>query len=204
MSATESPPPTTQEAKPTRSDRLLSLVRKLIDYGKELAATLHQRAAADLRAVRHSFGTADLALILLRLKRGLLRAQALEARLEQRAARLDAPRKPRAALAQREPSPNRPAAPSVEDPDAPIELPTEDQIAAWDRRRPIGAVIADICRDLGILCDHPLWREIQRAVVFEGGSHFRLVMEIIHRGSRLFAEALFPDAPPAPAGTGPP
>ena len=86
----------------------------------------------------------------------------------------------------------------------PLELPTEAEIAEWVRRRPIGAVIADICRDFGILCDHPLWREIQRAIRFEGGSCTRLVKEIIHRGSRLFAEALFPSAPQAPAGTGPP
>ena len=195
MSATETAP----DAKPTRSGRLVTLVRKLIDYGRELAATLHQRAATDLRAVRHAFGTADVALILLRIRRGLMRAQALEARLEQCAARLDAPRKPCGAPARHRPSPAQSAAPLAEHADTPIELPTEAEIAAWVRRRPIGAVVADICRDLGILCDHPLWREVQHAIMFEGGSCFRLVMEIIHRGSRLFAEAMFPNAPPAPA-----
>ena len=101
---------------------------------------------------------------------------------------------------------SRSAARQPEDPNTPIELPTEAEIAEWVRRRPIGTVVADICRDLGILCDHPLWREIQRAIMFEGGNYFRLVMEIIHRGSRLFAEALFPSTPAAavPAGTGPP
>ncbi len=193
-----------EQPKPSRSGRLLSLVRKLIDYGKDLVATLHQRAATDLFAIRHSWGTADLALILLRIKRGLLRAQALEARLEQSAARLDAPRKSPAVRAQRKPGPTRSAAPPAENPNAPIELPTEAEIATWARRRQIGVVIADICRDLGILCDHPLWRELHRAITREGGCYVRLVMAIIHRGSRLIAEALFPTPPPAPAGAGPP
>jgi hypothetical protein len=46
MSAAASvPDPTTQ---PSRSARLLDLVRKLIDYGKELATTLRERASSDL------------------------------------------------------------------------------------------------------------------------------------------------------------
>jgi hypothetical protein len=201
---------------PSRVGRLLSLIHKLIDYGKELAATLHERAATDPRSVVRSFGIADLALILVRIRRGLLRANALEARLVQNATRLDAERKPRSAPAQHKPRPARSpgqarghglAVTHAEDPDAPLELPTEAEIAAWIRRRPIGAVIADICRDLGIACDNPLWRELQHAIMTEGGSYTRLVMEIIDRGARLIAEAWFPSAPiapPVPAGTGPP
>jgi hypothetical protein len=209
-------PTTEPDAKPSRSRLLLSLIRRLIDYGKELTATLHDRAATDPRSVVRSFGIADLALILLRIKRGLLRANALEARLAQNAARLDAERKPRAVPAQHKPSPARspdqaqghgPAVSRTEDPDAPLELPTEAEIAAWVRRRPIGAVIADICRDLGIACDHPLWRELRYAITAERGSYTRLVQEIIRRGARRIAEAWFPStpsAPPVPASTGPP
>ena len=88
MSAAASvPDPTTQ---PSRRARLLDLVRKLIDYGKELATTLRQRASTDLRFDALRFGTSDLALILARITRGLHRATALEARLLQNAARLDA------------------------------------------------------------------------------------------------------------------
>ncbi len=67
MSAAAAPaePPTPN---PSRAGRLLSLVRRLIDYGRELAATLHQRAATDLRSVTCSFGTSDLALILVRIR----------------------------------------------------------------------------------------------------------------------------------------
>ncbi|HME20220.1 MAG TPA: hypothetical protein VKI44_02440 [Acetobacteraceae bacterium] len=42
--ATSTRTPTTE---PSRSGRLLSLVPKLIDYGRELAATLRQRTAAE-------------------------------------------------------------------------------------------------------------------------------------------------------------
>jgi hypothetical protein len=206
-------PAPADQPKPSRSGRLLALVRRLINYGKDLAATLHQRAAADPRFVERAFGICDLALIVVRIKRGLLRAGALEARLVQNAALLDAGPRPRFPPAEHKPCParsprqargNRRAMSDAEDPEAPLELPTEAEIAAWVRRRPIGAVIADICRDLGIACDHPLWRELQDAIMSEGGSYTRLVMEIIDRGARLIAEAWFPSAPPAPAGTGPP
>jgi hypothetical protein len=197
-------PTSAEQPKPSRAGRLLDLVRRLIDYGKELAASLHQRAATDPRSVVRSFGTCDLALILVRIKRGLLRADALEARLVRNAARLDAGPTPRSAPAQHNARSAKPAVPRPEDPDAPLSLPTEAEIAAWVRRRPIGAVIADICRDLGIVGNHPLWRELQRAITGEGGNYTRLVTELIDRGSRLFAEAWRASALPAPAGTGPP
>ncbi len=203
MSAAASP---TEPPKPSRSGRLLNLVRKLIDYGHELAATLQQRATADLRSIAQSFGTSDLALILMRIRRGLLCANALEARLVQSAVRLDAERRSRSAPARHAPRPACPVAPRDEAPDAPLELPTEAEIAAWVRRRPIGTVIADICRDLGILPSHPLWRELERAIILEGSGYARLVSEIIDRGARLIAAAWFPRPQPAaaPAGTGPP
>ena len=209
-------PTTEPDAKPSRSGLLLSLVRRLIDYGRDLAATLHERAASDPRFVARSFGIADLALILVRIKRGLMRADALEARLVQNAARLDAEPEPRSMPAQRKPRPARsphqaqehgPAVPHTEDSDAPLALPTEAEIATWVRCRPIGAVIADICRDFGITCDHPLWRELQDVITTERGSYTRLVLDVIDRAARVIAELWFPSAPtapPVPAGTGPP
>jgi hypothetical protein len=77
------------EPQPSRSGRLLALVRKLIDYGRELAATIRQHTAADPTHTRACFGTTDIALIIARITRGLLRAQALEARVTRCAARLD-------------------------------------------------------------------------------------------------------------------
>jgi hypothetical protein len=209
MSAAASvPDPTTQ---PSRSARLLDLVRKLIDYGKELATTLRQRASTDLRFDAVRFGTSDLALILARITRGLNRATALEARLLQNAARLDAepapssraPPRPRQRTAQ-------PAARRAHQADDLLaHLPTPEQIAAEVRRRPVGAVIADICRDLGILPSHPLWRELQHAIIRYDGSLANLMEDILDRAFPLPATARSrsPAPPPAslaPASTGPP
>jgi hypothetical protein len=73
---------------PSRLGRVLSLVRKLIDYGTHLAATVQQRASAPGFALfARPFGTADLAAILARITNGLRRAAVLEAALIRRAAR---------------------------------------------------------------------------------------------------------------------
>ena len=173
---------------PSRVGRLLALVRKLIDYGRDLAAKVQQRDSAT--ETRH-FDTSDILLILARITQGLHRAQALEERLIRNAARLDAARRPRPKPV----TPKKPRAPRLVgdssqpgDPDHPL-LPTAEQIAAEVRRRPIGAVLADICRDLGILPSHPLWRELSDAIMANGGNLARLVKEIIAQGGRRFAQA---------------
>ncbi len=202
---------------PTRTGRFLNLVRKLIDYGKQLAATLQQRpSATQLWDAARDFGTRDIALILARITRGLLLAGALEARLvshplpeQTRAApaRASSPRASRAAP---------PAAPRAEPPEDPrlARLPTPEQIAAEVRRRPVGVVLADICRDLGIVTCHPLWQELHFAIMDGGGSFIRLWKDISKRASAARRAEPPADAPPAwPApwpqtvaacGTGPP
>jgi hypothetical protein len=186
----------------TRSGRLLDLVRRLIDYGKELAASLQRRAAVDHP---HAFGTADIALILARITCGLHRATALEARLIHRAARLDA------APRQRAPSQRVPRAtpPDIDRAASLAQLPTPEQIAAKVRRQPIGAVIADICRDLGIMPCHPLWRELSQLIIRHGGSLANLVSDILDRAWPIPATAPAAPSPPLPpspalACTGPP
>jgi len=82
------------------------------------------------------------------------------------------------------------------------------------RRRPIGAVIADICRDLGILPSHPLWRDVQLAIIKHGGSLAGLVKDILDQAFPLAARAASAVTRPAsrrpilrfegPSGTGPP
>jgi hypothetical protein len=47
------------------------------------------------------------------------------------------------------------------------------------RCQPIGAVIADICRDLEILPNHPLWRDLQQAINAFRSNYARLVIEIL-------------------------
>jgi hypothetical protein len=207
MSAAETPAPTTV---PSRSGRLLGLVRKLIDYARELAATIRQHTAAEPGFARARFGTTDLAAIFASIARGLLRANALEARVLRSAAHIDAERRPgQARSAARAPAAPRLAAEA--DPGL-AGLPTPEQIAAEVRRRPIGAVIADICRDLGITASHPLWQEVHHAMLKHGGSFVGLMTDLIDRAFPLPARLLPAAAPAAsrplrseaPGGTGPP
>ncbi len=213
MSAAATAPPTVPE--PSRAGRLLGLVRKLIEYGKELAATIRQRAVADPIVTRTCFGTTDIALILARIARGLHRATELEARVLRCAARLDAGPAPAKPRSEPRSEPKAPAARSTQ-PAAPAltSLPTPEQIAAEVRRRPIGAVLADICRDLGILPSHPLWRELQIAIIRYDGNYAALVKDILDRAFSLPSPhasagppaALHGPAPryQAPSCTGPP
>ena len=107
-------------------------------------------------------------MILARISRGLHRANALESRLLRNADRLDAA--PRVTRPDPRPrAPRQAAAPSTVEANVRLaHLPTPAQIAAKVRRQPIGAVIADICRDLGIMPSHPLWRELQLVIIREG------------------------------------
>jgi len=152
------PDPTDRDL-PPRVGKLLVLLHTFIAFGRNLADTLRQHTA-DPRVlpwfthVALTFQSVDLALILARIRRGLLRAAALEERLRKFATRgkdLDPdrtrPRKPRKSRPRKKP------APRLHDPALPPSLespPTLEQIAAEDRRRPIGAVLVDICLDLGI------------------------------------------------------
>ncbi len=49
-------------------------------------------------------------------------------------------------------------------------LPTLKQIAAQLRDRPIGDVLAEICRDLGILTANSFWQELEIALRENGGN----------------------------------
>ena len=84
------------------------MVRKLIVYGREIAATIRQRTAAQPIFAKARFGTTDPALILTRIARGLLLANALEARVLRSAAHIDAgPRPGRIRSAARAPAARR-------------------------------------------------------------------------------------------------
>jgi hypothetical protein len=205
MSATEATP------NPSRAGRLLGLVRQLIDYGRQLAATLRDSPRPP--------GAGDITLILARITRGLLRAEALEARVVRAVPRLDAePAPPRAPFHRHTPPAHAAARPAaarsveglVPGLDPGIGLPTEEQIAAEVRRRPIGAVIADICRDLGIMPNHPLWPELRVLIIRHGGNLASLVKDILDRAFRRFTADGPPARPaaalqsPAPSGAGPP
>lgn len=200
---------------PSRTGRLLGLVRKLIDYGKELAGTLQQRPSAEtLFGITLCFGTISIALILARITRGLRIAAALEARLANRAERPQRSQPTARAPSSRKPRAARPAAQYAaqyaarhQDDLASLldALPTPEEIAAQIRRRPIGAVLVDICSDLGITADHPLWREITYAIIDTGGSFAALVKDVFKR-TRItnFLPPDTPMIPPMPPGWRPP
>jgi hypothetical protein len=209
--ATTADPP-----QPSRSGRLLSLVRQLIDYGRHLAATLRQRAVpADPPGLARAFGTSDLTLILARVAQGLYRAGLLEEKIAGAAARLDAEPQPEAAPSPRArrarevqpPPPRQPQAPPTDPASLLAALPTPDQIAAKVRRQSIGAVLADICRDLGIAPSHPLWRDLHLAITQYGGNYIRLIMGWFERAFPIAHIAARLRARPEPSqrtGTGPP
>jgi len=176
-------PDPTDRALPPRVGGFLGLLRTLIAYGTNLAGTLRQHAADPrlLPCFAHVaiiLRTGDLTLILARVSRALLRAAALEERLRRLAARGQDLRdpmrpvptpKPRKKRARRKPAPrlHDPAQePSLESP------PTLEQIAAEDRCRPIGAVLVDICLDLGIVrgqMDRATWNQLHDYIISYGG-----------------------------------
>lgn len=177
------PAPTPADAT-TRTGRLLGVLRALILHGKQLAARLQQRAAAtNLAGIICSFGTTDIARILASITRGLHLATALEAKVASRPVRQPAaPADAESTPSRGQPRPITPAdqtAPEI-DPRI-VNLPNPEDIAAQIRRRPAGAVIADICRLLGIVPADPLWRQISLVVMENGGSFLKLYKEAMDR-----------------------
>jgi len=169
--------------------RLLGLVRRLVDYGRDLVATLQARDTPDTPLdVAHRFGGVTLALVIARITRGLMIAAALERRLLR-------PRpRPQDAIPQLAPAPAKPRAirtPRQPRSDEEAEellgaLPSAREIAARIRGRRPGAVIVDICRDLGITGHHPLWREVCDAIMLHGGNMMKLLRIFTTRGAATY------------------
>jgi len=186
----------------SRTGRLRSLVRKLIDYGKELASTLQQHAsAANLAVVTRHFGTTDIAAILACITRGLLRAAALEARIVSLPARPDNAPARTSAPSHRQPRAAQPAAQPAGDAESRLaRLPTPGHIATEIRRRSIGAVLADICQDLGIVPSHSLWRELSLVLTENGGDIGTLYRATAERLRPRVADPFATIIPPMPPG----
>ena len=208
-------------AVPGRLGKLLGIVHTLIAYGRNLAATLQHAPAPHLlpyfNFVALAFDTSSLPLILTRITRGLLRAAALQERLRHRAGR-GQHMEERART--RPPSPRKPRAPGpAASRHAPARgpfihsPPTLEEIAAGDRRRPIAAVLADICRDLGIepeQLDRVAWIELCRDIIDYRGNLVTLLCTRWHHsvvptagphrvGRKSEAHCAIPTQQPLPA-----
>ena len=175
-----------------RVGRLLGVVRRLVAYGTKLLNTLQQGACAQREAlILHAFGTKDLALIIARIKCGLLRAAGLEVRLngfvkrgrdlQPTPWRMSMPRERKVADAALDAN-----APSAAEPHARVPgealalLPSAAEIAEQVRTRPLDAVIGDICRDLGLppgMMDGALWQELTEALLECGLSLARFLRD---------------------------
>jgi hypothetical protein len=199
---------------PTRTGRLLSVIRTLIAYGTGLVQALQERTSLPASVAR-SFGTLDIALILSRIARGLQLATALEARVVAHPLRETAPSTAVRAPSDRTPPLAEPAAPRRRRPVPPPlpDMPTAEEIAEAARHRPVGAVIAEICRDLGIVPSNPLWHEVMLVVDEFGGNGLKLFNDVVDRlCTWLGAVSALPEAglpmpgslPAAACATGPP
>jgi hypothetical protein len=201
----------------SRAGRVLDLLRKLIEYGQDLARTVQGRtAAATLLTVAVQFGTRDMALILARITRGLRLAAALEERLASRPTRPDADaahfRAPSGRATHASDDRAKRTTLRAEKRSPLPDVPTAEEIAAALRHRPAAAVIADICRDLGIVPAHPLWREVMTVLCGHGGNAAKFLTDVLKRvhGWLIAPPAADADSwlrPPqhaAACGTGPP
>ena len=185
------PPDPPQDHSPTaipdRIAALLRIVGTLLGYGRHLADTVRDRAAAPgFPAIAAGFGTLDLAIILARLQRGILRAAALQRVLLARAARgrdIAFSRRrirtratqpaPAGAVANRQPRARKSAPRPPRRALADVHTPTLQELERQVRRRPIGRTIADICLDLAVvpgLCTGPFWNALFEAMQSYGGS----------------------------------
>ena len=197
-----------------RYGRLLGLVRRIIDHGRDLVASLkRQNAPSPSGEVARRFGTFNLALIIARITRGLAIAAGLELRLlRARPAQRTNPNRPARPA---RPRPARPPVTSQSEDDAALlrAMPSAEEIAERIRHRAPGAVIVEICRDLGIHADHPLWPEIRDAIILHDGSLARMVRVWMDRMAIFMAALIAQPSPDAsshgwggllPVSTGPP
>ncbi len=177
--------------------------------GRDLLAALQQRNTPDAPlAIAHRFGAISLAVIIARITRGLMLATAMHRRVIRTRRYIDAPETIPSRPPGSSPSGPRPRAPArlvEEDPVEQGKLPSAREIAERIRRRPLGAVIVDICQDLGIDSHHALWGAVLAAITCHGGDRRKLLDAMQRRHARATELGLPPlpsweDASAAPAG----
>ena len=179
---------------PENTGYVLAMLHILLVHARHLSLTLEQRSVRwGFSVIAQFFGTARLPVIHARLARGILRIMALQRVLIARARRgLDmrytdpytreppAPKPPAPPAAESDPQAEPPTPPrkwtrrSYADTTPDLDnLPTLAELEAEARRRKPGALIADICRDLGIdpsLCGMPFWNALWPIIAWSGGN----------------------------------
>lgn len=174
-----------------RIGAVLKIVQRLIAYGQHFNANAPARAGnPQFASVNAIFGTYDLATMMFRVKRGTLRAMALQRYLLARAARdrnlrfgwrshVDLqphhrpPTKPRAKPTAPRQAPRKEPSLLADDAPGAYYLPTDQEFDAEMRRRPVGRTMAYICLDLSIvpgLCNGDFWCDVEYAMRRYGGS----------------------------------
>ncbi len=190
---------------------VLRVVGILLGYGRHLLATVQHRAAAPtFPAIAACFGTADLPTILAHLKRGILRATALQnvllARAEtgrdinivtrrtRTAEPPPAPTDPQAEQPADQPAApkaaKRPLLPPGSD-DPQLFMPTLQDLERQVRRRAVGRTIAEICRDLAVVpgfCTPAFWNGLFEIMHYFGGDVGTLMREKARRVQAFIQE----------------
>jgi hypothetical protein len=167
-----------RRAVPAGIAQVLYVLRFLIDYACHVAAFAEECAMqGDIRPVAVPFGKGiTIEALIIRVASGLKRALALREMLQQRAETgCDIEPVQRGAS-----GPSGRSRPDGEDRDKPPEterLPSAAEIAAELERKPIGAVVADICHDIGIVpsdLTREQWDALQAVISTYGGSQAKL------------------------------
>jgi hypothetical protein len=182
--------------------QVLYVLRFLIDYACQAAAFAEECAMrGDIRPAAVPFGKGiTIEALIIRIASGLKRALALRDMLEQRAATGQ----------DIEPVQRRPSGPSgrskrdgEQDKPPHVErLPSAAEIAAELERKPIGAVVADICHDIGIVpsdLTREQWHALQAVISTYGGSQAKLWPAMQHTiEAQMEAVMLDPEHAPEP------
>ncbi|HUN43438.1 MAG TPA: hypothetical protein VMU81_24350 [Acetobacteraceae bacterium] len=199
----------TGEAVPTFIAHAIYVIAVIAEYGHHILDMLESRIALrGFTMFARFFGTTAHSVIAAHIRRGIMRAVALDRMLRARAAtgqdlRSPPPRAhcghhhPAAATGPTGTTPpptaaSRPARGTHPHQPLTIDtLPTMQQLDAEVRRRSVGSSIAEICRDLGvspILCESMFVQRISFVVRAFGGNFDRFVQDLRRREKRFRRE----------------
>jgi len=191
-----------RKAVPAGIAQVLYVVRFLISFACHMGRLAEECAMrGDLRPATKPFPkTIEIEALIIRIARGLKRALALRDMLQQRAATgcdiEPVQRRPSGPGGRSSPDRETDKPPHVE------RLPSAAEIAAELEHRPIGAIVADICHDIGIVpsdLTREQWHALQAVISTYGGSQAKLWPAMKHTiEAQMEAVMLDPEHAPEP------